>query len=340
MEFAAINEDYYYDFLTHCQKISLPPVLPNNFSENIWGVVAFETNKLIGGWIGQLRGNIPFIKYFTSGVWFDSLPILFSRDDKNIKAIGLIKYAKKKAEEDEIVLLNVTHWSRQKLEDDSLFDIPSKNASFILDLKKENNLLWENIEKRLKKNIIRGQKNEIEFITVQGEEAISQLEIFQHLRKETQKRAISKNSDSSVLLKSDDYITNILRNYCSYFFIAKYKNKIVAINLMIQSGKTLYGYYGGSDKDANREVGAYSFLLWKSIEYAKEINLDFFDLGGTPINPDKNHPAYGVYFFKLSFGGEYKEFTSGKIIIKPIRYKLLNFILNNRFILRILSRKE
>jgi len=68
--------------------------------------------------------------------------------------------------------------------------------------------------------------------------------------------------------------------------------------------------------------------------------LSYFDMGGVPVSPDINHPAYGVYTFKKSFGGEYKEYNSGKIIISPIKYKLLNFVLKNRKLLRIISKNE
>ena len=49
--------------------------------------------------------------------------------------------------------------------------------------------------------------------------------------------------------------------------------------------------------------------------YAKDINREiqgvkFMDLGGVPVKPDITHPSYGVYAFKRSFGGEYKEYDA------------------------------
>ena len=64
-----------------------------------------------------------------------------------------------------------------------------------------------------------------------------------------------------------------------------------------------------------------------------------FDMGGVPQSPTAEHPAYGVYVFKRSFGGAYQEFDGGKIIISPTKYRLLNFLLSQRKLLRLFSKK-
>ena len=56
------------------------------------------------------------------------------------------------------------------------------------------------------------------------------------------------------------------------------------------------------------------------------------------MKPTKEHPAYGVYEFKKSFGGEYMEFDNGPIVINKWKYALLSFVLKNRKLLRILSK--
>jgi lipid II:glycine glycyltransferase (peptidoglycan interpeptide bridge formation enzyme) len=341
IEFVLLTEKYYSSFLNKCSSISMAPLfLPNTYNSKSWGVIALKENEIVGGWIGTLRGNIPVAKIFTKGVWFDSLPVFLNLKDKETLLIKLINNAKEKAKLEGIVLFNVTHWSRENIDGTGIFDVQETNATFTIDLKKEKDLLWKELDSKLRNIVRKAEKNEVEVLVVTGSDMVSYLDQFQLLRQETQSRAIGKNQKASMLLKSNNFFTNLLQLYDSSFFIAKHQNKIVAMALMVQSGKVIYYYSGGSDLQANKNTGASSLLIWKAIEYAKDANLEFFDMGGVPKNPDKSHPAYGVFSFKRSFGGEYQEFTSGKIIINKMKYKILNIILTNRFILRIISKKE
>ena len=200
--------------------------------------------------------------------------------------------------------------------------------------------MWSNVTSKLRNIIRKGEKNNVEVLVVKGEEAVGYLPNFQQLRQDTQARAIGKNGNASMLLKSNLFFTNLLMQAGSYFFMAKYENEIVAMALMVQSGQTMYYFSGGSDLQANKKTGASSFLIWKSIEFAKENGIEFFDMGGVPVKPDDTHPAYGVYFFKKSFGGEYVEYSSGKMIIRKRIYPFLDFVLKNRALLRIISKRE
>ena len=90
---------------------------------------------------------------------------------------------------------------------------------------------------------------------------------------------------------------------------------------------------------SNKQYSCSAFIIWKAICYFNEQGLDIFDMGGVPVKPTKDHPAYGVYAFKRSFGGEYQEFKAGDIIISSFKYKILEFILSQRKILRFFSTK-
>jgi len=334
-----INENRYNDFLAICKNKDFAPLLlPGKFSENLWGIVALQNNKVVGGWAGILRGDKPLVKYFAKGVWFDSYPIFLDENENLETTKLLINFAKQQAKKEKIILFNFTHWVRQT--EDVNFDIPEKNATFLIDLEKNIEFLWKDVDSKQKNIIRKGQKNSVEVITLQKDEALEYLDDFQQLRQTTQSRAVAKNAYSSMLLKSNNFFADIFKNLNSYLFVAKHEEKVAAVALMIQSGTTVYYYSGGSNIEMNKQTGASTFLIWKAIEFAKSLNLSYFDMGGVPVSPDINHPAYGVYTFKKSFGGEYKEYNSGKIIISPIKYKLLNFVLKNRKLLRIISKNE
>ena len=334
-----LSEKHYKDFLEICKtKDFAPLLLSKQFSSNLWGVIALQNNKVIGGLVGLLRGNKPLVKHFTKGIWFDSYPI-FSVEYNKLESIkSLINFAKQQAKKEGVILFNFTHWVRQTEGID--FDIAEKTATFVLDLSCEIETLWKKVDSKQRNIIRKGEKNNVSIEILQKSEALKYLDDFQQLRQTTQNRAVTKNASSSMLLKSNNFFADIFKNLNAYLFIAKYEKKIASVALMIQSGTAIYYYSGGSDIEMNKQTGASAFLIWKAIEFAKSLNLSFFDMGGVPVLPDKNHPAYGVYVFKKSFGGEYHEYNSGKIIISSTKYKLLDFAMKNRKLLRFISKKE
>jgi hypothetical protein len=341
IEFKDLKREYLETFNHYCRKMSMPPLLiQNTWNDNIWGVVALTKGELQAVWIGQIKGNKPILKLLAKSVWFDSPPVfIHSSFDRKIFN-GLLDYAVQKAKKEKIVLFSVNHWSRQQIDIPNLFEKEEPCASIIIKLKEEKEQLWKNVHTKVRNIIRKGEKEGVEIIIADGENAIQYLRDFQILRNETQKRAIRNNNQTSMLLKQDAFILNLLKNHDASFFIAKYRTKVIAIALMIKSGGTIYYYMGGSDIEMNKKTGASSYLIWKSIEYSKEQGLDFFDMGGVPYRPDEKNPAYGVYHFKKGFGGEYKEFSAGKIIIRKYIYPILNFLLKNKPILRLISKNE
>lgn len=336
-----ITSKIYQEFYEATQTLIKPPLfLPKQFSDKLWGVVAYKEEIIIGGWIGHKRGDYPIIKNFTQGVWFDSFPIVFNTDEKEIILLQVVSSAKELAQKDGIVLFSITHWSREILEDTSLLQIPQKNATFIVDLSLGVEALWKNLKSKLRNMIRKAEKNDVIVFKANGEEALNYLADFQELRATTQQRAIGKNKRASMLLKSNEYFKNVLRNNNASFFVAMYNNQIAAMALMVQTGNTTYYYSGGSNIELNKLTAASSLLIWKAIEISCQEGLSFFDLGGVPLNPTPEHPAYGVYLFKQGYGGEYKEYDSGKIIVCKWKYKLLRIVLDNKIVLRFVSKNE
>lgn len=338
-EYKRIDSVLYGAYMQQCDHLAASSLfLPEHFQPNLWGIVALENNIVIGGWIGKLRGNKPLIGYFVKGVWFDSLPVFFESNHNETNANQLLYFAKQQALEDNIVTLNVTHWSRKKVA--GIFDIPEQSASFIIDLNATEEELWSHVTTKLRTVIRKGEKTEVEVFSTQGEASLAYLSDFQRLRQNTQSRAISKNAQASMLLKSNQFFSDLLVQPGSYFYVARYEGEVVAMALMVESGGTVYYFSGGSNLQANKKTGASSYLIWKAILGAKSIGCHTFDMGGVPVQPDETHPAYGVYFFKKSYGGVYEEYSSGKIIVRKKIYPLLNFVLKNRALLRMISKRE
>ena len=112
-------------------------------------------------------------------------------------------------------------------------------------------------------------------------------------------------------------------------YLAKYKDKVLAANLIISYGKYTT-YLHGATSDNYRNVMAPYLLQWQAILDAKNNGYKHYDFGGVAPEGDENHSWSGITKFKLGFGG--KRFTypdSYDIVFKSTLYrlyKLLRFI--------------
>ena len=312
------------------------PMLPANYSNKLWGYVVFADDVIIGGWVGTLRGDIPIARIITKSVYFDSYPIFFSEKYEREYQTILIDAIKQHADQDNVVMLNLTHWVRgEKLP----LDINELGASFITNLHTSEDDLWAKVESKQRNCIRKGEKSGVKIYSFQKEKALAYLKDFQNLRQRTQQHAIKNNAQASMLLKSDDFFHEVFINSDATLFVSKIEGQMASAALMLQSGETVYYYSGGSDYELNKKYSCSALLLWKALLYYNGKGATIFDMGGVPVKPTREHPAYGVYAFKRSFGGKYREFNGGKIIINRWKYKLLNFLLSQRKLLRLFSTK-
>ena len=81
-------------------------------------------------------------------------------------------------------------------------------------------------------------------------------------------------------------------------FIAYFENNPVASIVVSAMGNTGIYLLGGSNETGLKYSASY-LLQWKAIEWLKEKEIQYYDLGG--IDPDVNP---GVYTFKKGMGGE------------------------------------
>lgn len=332
-----VNAEIYPAFYTIVQSSQWGNlILPMEYNDRLWGDVIYLNDEIIGGWVGTIRGNIPVARIIIKSVYFDSFPIFITKSvDEKYRSL-LVEHTKKHAMRDNIVVLNLTHWVRNGK---NFVDITEKKASFVTELNTIEELLWKQVESKQRNCIRKGEKSGVEFDVYKGQDALKYLDDFQRLRVLTQQHAIRKNQKASMLLKSNEFFKSLFLSPTTTLFIGKIQNQVATVALMIQSGQTAYYYSGGSNYELNRQYSCSAFIIWKAICYYNNLGVRFFDMGGVPVNPSREHPAYGVYAFKRSFGGEYMEFDGGKIIIASFRYKLLKFLLAQRKLLRFFSTK-
>ena len=266
-------------------------LLPDEYSEDVWGGVAYEGAQLIGGWVGNYRGNKRLIRLIAKSVYFDAYPTFATAEQAEKYQLLLIDTMRAWAREDKIVMFNLT------------------------------------------------EKNGVEVRVLKGEDAIAEMDTLQQLREQTQQHAISRNAKASMLLKSDAFFRNLFLHTDAELHIGSVNGKPATVAVMLISGETAYYHSGGSDYELNRQTGSSTYVFWRAItHYIHLPNVKYLDMGGVPVNPTPDHPAYGVYAFKSLFGGEYMEFDAGTIVINRLKYGLLKFLLKQRKLLRLFSK--
>jgi len=75
-----------------------------------------------------------------------------------------------------------------------------------------------------------------------------------------------------------------------------------AMFLVVSRHRATY-LYGASSSERRNFMATYA-LQWKAIQIAKQMGCTEYDMFGISPNAEPSHPMYGLYKFKLGFGGE------------------------------------
>ena len=162
-------------------------------------------------------------------------------------------------------------------------------------------------------------------------------EICGRLSEITFKRALVSNRKSSMQLKTRVFFKSLLDKFSNNIILGIAYDAVgtpVSFAIILFNKHTAVYYRGGSDVDRNRELGASNLLLDRILETSKRMNITVFDFGGVPVNPGVNHPAWGVYKFKESFGGARTTYCSGNKVLSPSRFFIMERILRSRLLMR------
>jgi len=87
-----------------------------------------------------------------------------------------------------------------------------------------------------------------------------------------------------------------------HFLLAKYGRDILAGAIVGISGTTATYLFGASSNQNRNLMGPYA-LQWTAIRLARAKGCRVYDMGAVPPTGDPNHPFYGMYRFKIGFGG-------------------------------------
>lgn len=109
--------------------------------------------------------------------------------------------------------------------------------------------------------------------------------------------------------------------------IAEFEGEILAgVIIYFFSGKAYYVY--GMSSEKNRNLMATYLLQWKAIQRAREKNCKMYDFWGAPDELNENDRMWGVYKFKLGFGGTFiRTVGAWDFPVNKFGYIIYNFVL-------------
>ena len=123
--------------------------------------------------------------------------------------------------------------------------------------------------------------------------------------------------------REGSYFESMLENLGEHarLYMAYYEGKAIAGTLAIWFGDKVWYLYGASANEHRNLMPNY-MLQWNMIEWAVEQGCRLYDFRGVPGHVGEDHPLYGLYKFKLGFGGDYVEFVGemDMVLNRPVNW--------------------
>jgi len=86
------------------------------------------------------------------------------------------------------------------------------------------------------------------------------------------------------------------------FFLATHRQEVLAGAIVAYSGQNATYLFGASSNQSRNLMGSYA-LHWHIIKTARAEGFLFYDMGAISPAKDPEHPFYGMFRFKVGFGG-------------------------------------
>jgi len=129
-------------------------------------------------------------------------------------------------------------------------------------------------------------------------------------------------------LHKKDYYQNIFKNLPkgkAYLSIAKFGDKVLAIDLIIICGKVANYVFGGSSNEERNRMPTY-LAQWRAIVEAKKFGCDYYNFGGIAGDGKVYDGWEGLTAFKKKFGGEAVHHSNFyDVVVNQFWYRLYNF---------------
>ncbi len=174
----------------------------------------------------------------------------------------------------------------------------SKRSEFIIDLRPEKDIIFQNFRKKVIKNYRKSMAAGYRFRSSQSPEMLDQL--FELMEK-TRKIRINKGYHPYSLLYfqylTKESLRRMIKNGIAFLFLAEKNDAVDGITLVIMANKQAFALLIGVSGEGYKN-GVPSMLKYALVDYLKDQHFNYLNLGGIPM--DSTHS--GITFFKLSLG--------------------------------------
>ncbi|MBU2556837.1 MAG: peptidoglycan bridge formation glycyltransferase FemA/FemB family protein [Bacteroidetes bacterium] len=189
---------------------------------------------------------------------------------------------------------NTINWNFEK----AYSNILPSNTIFI-NLRKSTTDILNGMKPKTRYNIRLAQRKNV----VVNALGIENLDIWYKLYRETASR-------NNIFVNDMKYFETVLTTKANdslspaevFLLVAEYQEiPLAAMFLIITSNRASYLYGASSSK--NRNIMATYALQWEAMKFAKAKGCTEYDMFGVAPRPEPSHPMYGLYKFKIGFGG-------------------------------------
>jgi len=131
---------------------------------------------------------------------------------------------------------------------------------------------------------------------------------------------------NSLFYPSKEYL-NCLKNSNLLLLIAKKDDKLQGSAVIVYDSVRGYYMYGGSIPRPH--TGSVNLLQYEAMKILRDKGLKKYDFVGARLCVEKGSKFEGIQRFKSRFGAELEEGFAFRIVLKPFKYKLFNFVVKN-----------
>jgi lipid II:glycine glycyltransferase (peptidoglycan interpeptide bridge formation enzyme) len=166
----------------------------------------------------------------------------------------------------------------------------------LLDLARPEQEILVGMKSKWRYNIRLAERKGVEVISG-GEGAVEQ---FYELYAETSAR-------DGFLIRPLDYYRHVWGTMVgagrAEMLLARYEGQFIAGLVLFLFARRAWYFYGAS-RSSHRDLMPNHLLQWRAIQHARARDCTVYDFWGAPNTLDEADPMYGVYKFKLGFGGD------------------------------------
>jgi len=190
--------------------------------------------------------------------------------------------------------------------------------TFIINLSKSEDDIWNNFNKKLRNSIRKAEKENVKIEEIKEE---GNLKEYYELSLKTEKRIKEIKGRKTFAIQKYEFFKKVFNENIGRFLVARYNGKIIAGALfLVWADKTIYFQSFSSVEHTPKQ--APSLLQWEAIKKFKKEGLKKYDLGGVTINLEPSDSRYWVYEFKRKFNGELQKFYNLEVILSPFKKKI------------------